>query len=269
MNELDINGKKYVKASVLAKNLGYTSDYVGQLCRAGKVEAAQVGRSWFVAADSLTSHRKERVRSNHVKSTEAIAAYKKHSVVATPSTETTRARHISIHHYETDDTELMPHTKKTPVSETKSSVALTTKPAPAATKKHLVEKTVKTKQLAKTSHFVASEPAPVSFSGTLEIANVETEDTPEPAATVPKADLLTPTSVKQPSPAVFTSVAAHVPSANAKKATFSRLITMGLLFFGLIFALTVLQFGLVKQWNYTGNNINTGFGINLAHFYLK
>ena len=42
MKELAIDGKKYVKASAIAKDLGYTSDYVGQLCRGGKIDAQLV-----------------------------------------------------------------------------------------------------------------------------------------------------------------------------------------------------------------------------------
>ncbi len=63
MDVLAINGKNYVKASVIARDLGYTADYVGQLCRAGKVDAKLFGRSWYVDKDSIGDHKSTRYRS--------------------------------------------------------------------------------------------------------------------------------------------------------------------------------------------------------------
>lgn len=57
MEILTIDGKDYVKASKLAREFGYTSDYIGQLCRAEKVDAQLVGRSWYVHRDSLEDHK--------------------------------------------------------------------------------------------------------------------------------------------------------------------------------------------------------------------
>ena len=58
MDTVVLDGTTYKKASVVAKEFKYTSDYVGQLCRAGKVDAHLVGRTWFVNSDSLTVHKK-------------------------------------------------------------------------------------------------------------------------------------------------------------------------------------------------------------------
>ncbi len=60
MEVLVIDGVEYVKASILARRFKYTSDYVGQLCRSGKVDAKLVGRTWYVATDSLTGHKSSR-----------------------------------------------------------------------------------------------------------------------------------------------------------------------------------------------------------------
>jgi hypothetical protein len=54
METLEANGVNYIKATVLAKRLHYTTDYIGQLCRQGKVEAKLVGRAWFVNETSFT-----------------------------------------------------------------------------------------------------------------------------------------------------------------------------------------------------------------------
>ncbi len=63
METLEHNGAIFTKATVLAKRLNYTTDYIGQLCRAGKVEAKLVGRAWFVREDTLTSHKADRYKS--------------------------------------------------------------------------------------------------------------------------------------------------------------------------------------------------------------
>lgn len=64
MNTVVVNGKNYVKARDIARDLGYTADYVGQLCRAEKVDAQLVGRSWYVNKESLQAHKRDRYRSN-------------------------------------------------------------------------------------------------------------------------------------------------------------------------------------------------------------
>lgn len=60
MKEVLINGVTYVPASSLAKQFRYTSDYIGQLCRAKKVDAQLIGRSWYVNPTSLASVREKR-----------------------------------------------------------------------------------------------------------------------------------------------------------------------------------------------------------------
>ena len=56
--ELYFEGKKYISSSRAAKLSGYVNDYIGQLCRDGKVESRMVGRSWYVSVDSLLEHKK-------------------------------------------------------------------------------------------------------------------------------------------------------------------------------------------------------------------
>jgi hypothetical protein len=64
MEVLAIEGKNYVKSSVIARELGYTSDYVGQLCRSGKVDAKLFGRTWYVDKNSIDGHKTTRYRSS-------------------------------------------------------------------------------------------------------------------------------------------------------------------------------------------------------------
>lgn len=67
MEHLDLDGKRYVKVSSAARETGYTADYIGQLCRARKIDAKLVGRTWYVAADEINDHRRTRGRSSHEK----------------------------------------------------------------------------------------------------------------------------------------------------------------------------------------------------------
>lgn len=53
---LILEGKTYVSSRRAAEVTGYATDYVGQLCRNGKVTARRVGRSWYVEEDSLKRH---------------------------------------------------------------------------------------------------------------------------------------------------------------------------------------------------------------------
>jgi len=72
MNTITIDSKKYVKATDIARELGYTADYVGQLSRARKVDAQLVGRSWYVSEDSIREHKQSRYRSTKKTSRETI-----------------------------------------------------------------------------------------------------------------------------------------------------------------------------------------------------
>lgn len=67
MEHLDLDGKRYMKVSSAARETGYTADYIGQLCRARKIDAKLVGRTWYVAADEIQDHRRTRGRSSHEK----------------------------------------------------------------------------------------------------------------------------------------------------------------------------------------------------------
>jgi hypothetical protein len=57
MDELIIDDKKYVSSKQAAKITGYAKDYIGQLCREGRVPARLVGRSWYVLEAAISDHR--------------------------------------------------------------------------------------------------------------------------------------------------------------------------------------------------------------------
>jgi len=64
MNSIILDGVTYVKAKDIAKKYHYTTDYVGQLCRSGKINCHLVGRSWYVSEDSLNVHKNSGSKKN-------------------------------------------------------------------------------------------------------------------------------------------------------------------------------------------------------------
>ncbi len=57
MDEIIIEEKKYVSSKQAAKITGYAKDYIGQLCREGRVPSRLVGRSWYVLESAIKDHR--------------------------------------------------------------------------------------------------------------------------------------------------------------------------------------------------------------------
>lgn len=121
MDALDFDGKRYVKISSAARETGYTSDYIGQLCRAKKIDAKLVGRTWYVHFDELHSHQRTRGRSSHEKARKAV----KEHLLAGNEQETNIPIHIAHSssvpeyrkrivnaeiRYHNDDRELLPRT---------------------------------------------------------------------------------------------------------------------------------------------------------------
>ncbi len=63
MDTLVIGDVTYTKASVLAREYGYTADYLGQLCRAGKVTCILVGRTRYIDRTSIEVHRQDKYKT--------------------------------------------------------------------------------------------------------------------------------------------------------------------------------------------------------------
>ena len=57
MDEILIEEKKYISSKQAAKMTGYAKDYIGQLCREGRVPARLIGRSWYVLESAIQDHR--------------------------------------------------------------------------------------------------------------------------------------------------------------------------------------------------------------------
>jgi hypothetical protein len=63
-DRIEIEDEWYLDTTAAAEKTGYTKDYVGQLARAGKIKARQLGRAWYVHEKSLLDHKKEVHHSN-------------------------------------------------------------------------------------------------------------------------------------------------------------------------------------------------------------
>src|ERR1035437_1997522 len=57
MHSVILNGKNYISSRRAAKLCTYTTDYVGQLCRSGKLDCTRVGRVWYVTEESVLKHK--------------------------------------------------------------------------------------------------------------------------------------------------------------------------------------------------------------------
>jgi len=104
-----------MKASRAAREAGYTSDYVGQLCRSGAIDAELVGRSWYVNVDELREHRKEKKRSSRIHARKQVkTAIAEAKQVTTPRTSELQATKVR---YEGDSSALFPEVRSLKFSE--------------------------------------------------------------------------------------------------------------------------------------------------------
>ncbi len=97
MDEIILDEKNYISSKQAAKVTGYAKDYIGQLCREGRVPARLVGRSWYVLESALKDH-----RFGIVGSTEKVAQKETEEVLPSlpPTWESPR--------YEASSEELLP-----------------------------------------------------------------------------------------------------------------------------------------------------------------
>ena len=112
MEVLVLDGKSYVKASKAARDLGYATDYVGQLCRTGQVDAHLIGRTWYVDQEQLGTHRVEKKRMSRAKAREQakkLIIAQRGTLVSMKSKRGSKNIAIS---YEGDESPLIPETRK-------------------------------------------------------------------------------------------------------------------------------------------------------------
>jgi hypothetical protein len=163
MESISVGGKNYIKASVAARDLGYTADYVGQLCRSGKVEAELVGRTWYVHKPSIQSHRSTRYRSVKTKSVESL----REELTKPDTLHFYTFTKVTSPSYANDDAELIPAVNKEGVKKTSLEVGLADA-APVKIKKEKEEYTFNTTELPE-----------IKFHGKLTVSDAEEQSTDE------------------------------------------------------------------------------------------
>ena len=58
MDELIFAGNKYISSKRASKLTGYTTDYIGQMCRGDKIDCRLVGRNWYINERVLDEQKK-------------------------------------------------------------------------------------------------------------------------------------------------------------------------------------------------------------------
>ncbi len=197
MEVLVVEGEKYVKASSIARDLGYTSDYVGQLCRSGKVEAQLVGRSWYVKEDSIKNHKATRYRSTKKSTQKAI----KNSVAL--DSNIPRSFEAKLASYEEDGTELIPLTNSSPALETDDrtlTVPLHSESLPGKAREQVqvppetpkIATTVSVTHMPSGTAFKPAERPLPKFKGVITVAEEMTESADETSAPETEIEASTP-----------------------------------------------------------------------------
>jgi hypothetical protein len=174
MKGITINDVEYLPATALAKQFRYTTDYIGQLCRAKKVDAQLVGRSWYVNPESLTSHKKARYvklklgenisdKANEITLSrlEVEPVVSKNTVKMSESTSNNYAKRIDWKplRYEADAGDLIPNFNREPES-TKVQI-------------NLAESTeLSVKAITKSTKMIAEDLPLVSLKGKLKISSL-------------------------------------------------------------------------------------------------
>ncbi len=158
MEVLILKGTKYVKASKAAKDLGYSSDYVGQLCRGGTVDAHLVGRTWYVNPDTLGAHRIEKKRNARVKAREhARRSIEEAKTLTVKDGDAKSYKNVAIR-YEEDHQELIPEVRKVSVSS------------------HMERVHKDTEVMDGPAYTIDNENEKVLFKGTLKVVDAEIEE---------------------------------------------------------------------------------------------
>ena len=197
METVVLGGVAYTRASTAAKKFGYTSDYIGQLCRGKQIDARLVGRSWYVNIDSITEYRKQKHvkrKSRKAKKKSEISINKgvnkvqvekplhAETVKVTETRESSRETKVPIH-YQSDERELLPrlmseqtapvHIREVPAVESAPVASLEAANVPVYAEKSIKIKVESKKVSAAQSTLVASELPTVSLKG-----HIDVEDAP-------------------------------------------------------------------------------------------
>lgn len=210
MKTIEIKGKVYTKASDVANELGYTSDYIGQLCRGGKVDAELVGRTWYVDTTSIAEHKSTRYRSSVAKTSQGVQSSLKelqnHPTVS-----------LRVHSYESDTSSLLP-----PIAHKKRHApedVARHEPVPSPVTTSVVEAVkVQIESNHSVSTFVQERENPATFIGKIAVASYDSEVEEQPLMPLESAVPL----VKHEIPAIHAQTTEQFIPVTSKKTRTAR-----------------------------------------------
>ncbi len=113
MDELQISGKRFISARRIARENGYTSDYIGQLIRGNKIKGQKVGRAWYVDAATFDTYLGQEHSSTVTMTqpepvTESVAQVIVGKVAPEPIVETAETAEIAEEVMQEEEQELLP-----------------------------------------------------------------------------------------------------------------------------------------------------------------
>ncbi len=107
-------GKEYISASRAAEVTGYSGDYIGQLCRAGKIRGTLITRTWYVDLTSVMEHKegrklgKPKLSRELETKTNELWKEKGESSPQKQVVEIPQNSFVNLFHYSADDRNLLP-----------------------------------------------------------------------------------------------------------------------------------------------------------------
>lgn len=119
--ELTLDGVKYISAKRAADLTQYSKDYVGQLCREGKILASRIGRNWYIAEKSILRYKTENGTEtpfiSHIRKTEDVRLLVSSSKGDEEKPQSSSRSRASVYGgplatYHSDDRSLLPQLKK-------------------------------------------------------------------------------------------------------------------------------------------------------------
>ena len=180
MEVLELNNKRYIKASSAARETGYTMDYIGQLCRKKKIDAQLVGRTWYVLEDQLFDHRRTRGRSTSAKLKESVKeeiSRQKETVVAPAAYQPEYRKRLLDHNikYHTDTEELLPQvSQEHKVTLEAVHIAIATEDTTEKITPTIEQKLkIKTSDEEQVVGFAKTEPREIKWNGTIVVSPLE------------------------------------------------------------------------------------------------
>jgi len=106
MEELFFKGQRFISSKRASEITGYTKDYIGQLCRAEKIDARLVGRNWYVSEESVVKHRGGDAKEQQTRTGKDL------SMLLGPTKYVNAAFSVETPYYKKDSSPLLPQINK-------------------------------------------------------------------------------------------------------------------------------------------------------------